>query len=300
MISLTKNLEVFSDLSERLDYNLPDLPLYVRKGNLHQFNNFAAVAHWHVDVEFIYVLKGSMDFSVNGRITRLHHGDGIFVNSQRLHYGYSLEDHNDCVFLVVVIHPSILGEKTSIVQTYWGEKFSLMMADFVVLTHQMDWQQSVLLSIQEIYQEMYNNHTPPNPLRLASQALSLCATIGDHLQPIPGQPGVLTHVQEMTRFIHQNYDQKMTLEEIAAAGAVCRSRCCTLFNKYVGQTPNNYVTQYRLQKSCEMLKETRRSISEIALACGFQSSSYFSSIFRKQMGVVPQNYRRQVTNNESS
>ncbi|KEO80210.1 MULTISPECIES: AraC family transcriptional regulator [Paenibacillus] len=294
------NLEVFSDLSERLNYNLPDLPLYVRKGSLHQFNNYAAVAHWHLDIEFIYILQGSMDFSVNGSITRLHQGDGLFVNSQRLHFGYSLADHKDCLFLVVVIHPSILGEKPSFIQTYWGEKFSLMMADFVVLTDQVDWQQRILLSIQEIYQEMHKDHTPPNPLRLASQALSLSATIGDHLQPISGQPGVLTHVQEMTRFIHQNYDQKITLEEIAYAGAVCRSRCCTLFNKYVGQTPNNYVTQYRLQKSCEMLKETRRSISEIALACGFQSASYFSSIFRKQMGVVPQNYRKQVSNNDST
>lgn len=290
------NLEVFSDLSERLNYNLSDLPLYVRKGSLHQFNNYAAVAHWHLDIEFIYVLQGSMDFSVNGKITRLHQGDGLFVNSQRLHFGYSLADHNDCLFLVVVVHPSILGEKTSFIQTYWGEKFSSTMADFVVLTDQVDWQQSILLSIQEIYQEMHKDHAPANPLRLASQALSLCATIGDHLQPISEQPGVLTHVQEMTRFIHQNYDQKISLEEIASAGAVCRSRCCTLFNKYVGQTPGNYVTQYRLQKSCEMLKETRRSISEIALACGFQSASYFSSIFRKQMGMVPQNYRKQVTN----
>jgi len=290
------NLEVFSDLSERLNYNLPDLPLYVRKGSLHQFNNYAAVAHWHLDIEFIYVLQGSMDFSVNGKITRLHQGDGLFVNSQRLHFGYSPADHNDCLFLVVVVHPSILGEKTSFIQTYWGGKFSLTMADFVVLTDQVDWQQSILRSIQEIYQEMHKDHASPNPLRLASQALSLCAAIGDHLQPISEQPGVLTHVQEMTRFIHQNYDQKITLEEIASAGAVCRSRCCTLFNKYVGQTPGNYVTQYRLQKSCEMLKETRRSISEIALACGFQSASYFSSIFRKQMGMVPQKYRKQVAN----
>lgn len=297
---MTKNLEVFSDLSERLDYNLPDIPLYVRKGSLHQFNNHAAVAHWHVDVEFIYVQKGSMEFSVNGSITRLHQGEGIFVNSQRLHFGYSLADHNDCVFLVVVIHPSILGEKTSFIQTYWTEKFSLTMADFLVLTEEVAWQQSILESIQDIYREMHTEHTQPNPLRLVSQALSLCASIGEHLQPNFEQPGVLTHVQEMTRFIHQNYDQKITLDEIASAGAVCRSRCCTLFNKYVGQTPNNYVTQYRLQKSCEMLKETRRSISEIALACGFQSSSYFSSIFRKQMGIVPQNYRKQVTSNDSS
>ncbi|MEK4660720.1 AraC family transcriptional regulator [Priestia sp. FSL H7-0729] len=293
------DLEVFSDLSERLDYNLPDLPLYVRKGSLHQFSNHAAVAHWHVDLEFIYILKGSMNFSVNGVITRLHQGDGLFVNSQRLHYGFAVADHNDCSFLVVVIHPSILGEKTSYLQTYWEEKFSSNMADFVVLTEQITWQQNIVQSIQELYGEMHREHTPPNPLRLVSQALSLCATIGDQLKPVSGQPGILTHVQEMTQFIHHNYDQKITLEEIASAGAVCRSRCCKLFNKYVGQSPNNYVTQYRVQKSCEMLKETRRSISEIALACGFQSSSYFTSIFRKQMGVVPQHYRKQVTYNES-
>ncbi|QZN74446.1 AraC family transcriptional regulator [Paenibacillus sp. DR312] len=293
------DLEVFSDLSERLDYNLPDFPLYVRKGSLHQFNNHAAVAHWHVDLEFIYMLKGSMNFSVNGRITRLHQGDGLFVNSQRLHYGYAVADHNDCSFLVVVIHPSILGEKTSYLQTYWEEKFSSKMADFVVLAEQTTWQEDIVQSIQELYLEMHREHTPSNPLRLVSQALSLCATIGDQLKPVSGQPGILTHVQEMTQFIHQNYDQKITLEEIASAGAVCRSRCCQLFNRYVGQSPSNYVTQYRLQKSCEMLKETRRAISEIALACGFQSSSYFSSIFRKQMGVVPQHYRKQVTNNDS-
>ncbi|MEY8745900.1 cupin domain-containing protein [Bacillales bacterium AN1005] len=140
------DLEVFSDLSERLDYNLPDLPLYVRKGSLYQFNNHAAVAHWHVDLEFIYVLKGSMDFSVNGSITRLHQGDGLFVNSQRLHYGYAIPDHDDCSFLVVVIHPSILGEKASYIQTYWEEKFSSKMADFVVLTDQVGWQQDILRS----------------------------------------------------------------------------------------------------------------------------------------------------------
>ncbi|UKS27981.1 helix-turn-helix transcriptional regulator [Paenibacillus sp. HWE-109] len=73
-----------------------------------------------------------------------------------------------------------------------------------------------------------------------------------------------------------------------------------MFNKYVGQTPNTYLTRYRIQKSCEMLKETKRSISEIALACGFQSSSYFTSIFRKQLGLVPQDYRKQIKINHIS
>ena len=40
-------LEVFSDLSEKLHYNLPDFPLYVRKGALAQFHRYAAACHWH-------------------------------------------------------------------------------------------------------------------------------------------------------------------------------------------------------------------------------------------------------------
>lgn len=291
-----KNLEVFSDLSERLNYNLPDLPLYVRRGSLNEFDNFAAAAHWHSDVEFIYILEGSMEYSVNGQTIKLEQGNGIFVNSHRLHFGFS-HSHCNCSFIVIVIHSSLIGEG-SFIRAYWEEKFGPNMDDFVLLAEQISWQHEILLSIQAIYAEMHNSFAP-NPFRLTSQALSLCAGIGDHLQPKVGDSHdvqLWTNIQQMTRFIHQNYEQKITLEDIASSGAVCRSRCCTLFNKYVGQTPNNYLTRYRLHKSCEMLRETKRSVSEIALACGFQSVSYFSSLFRKHIGLVPLAYRKSAIN----
>ncbi|MFF2019083.1 helix-turn-helix domain-containing protein [Paenibacillus sp. NPDC058177] len=288
-------LEIFSDLSERLNYNFPDLPLYIRKGSLDQFHNYAATAHWHVDLEFIYVLEGSMDYFVNGCTIRIDQGEGIFVNSSRLHFGFS-HDHTDCSFIVVVIHPSLLGEGSSLAKTYWEDKFSAMMEDFILLTNQIGWHREVLTSLQEIYDEMHTDSTP-NPLRLISRALALCACIGDQVQQKSGHSEdvqLWTNVQQMTSFIHQNYEYKITLDDIAAAGAVCRSRCCTLFNKYVGQTPTVYLTRYRIQKGCEMLKETKRSICEISIACGFQSASYFTFIFRKQMGLVPQDYRKQI------
>ncbi len=222
-------------------------------------------------------------------------GEGIFVNSNRLHYGFS-EDLIDCSYIVVVIHPSLLGEGSSLVRTYWEEKFGANIDDFLLLTDQIAWQREVLISLREIYDEMHNCNTR-NPLRLLSQAISLCACMGDHVQKKSGHledSHLWTNVWKMTGFIHQHYELKITLDDIAAAGTVCRSQCCKLFNKYVGQTPNTYLTRYRIQKSCEMLKETNRSICEIAMACGFQSASYFSSIFRKEIGLVPQDYRKQT------
>jgi AraC family transcriptional regulator, melibiose operon regulatory protein len=291
---MVSDLEVFSDLSERLNYNLPDFPLYVRKGRLRQFDRYAAACHWHPDLEFILVLDGSMEYFVNGRILHLANGDGIFVNSKRLHYGFSA-DKTDCSFIVGVVHPSLLGEGSGAGKTYLAEKFGTNTADFILLKDQIPWQREALHTLAVLYDEMHAG--TPNPLRLLSLATSLCASIGDHVQQVSNRSGddpAWLIAWKMAEFIHRHYGQKMTLDDICAAGMVSRSRCCELFGKYIGKTPNTYVTHYRLQKSCEMLRETNRSISEIALACGFQSSSYFAYVFRKEKGTTPQEYRKQT------
>lgn len=280
-------LEVFSDLSERLNYNLPDFPLYVRKGTLIQFDRYSASCHWHSDLEFIVVLHGAMEYFINGQTVTIEKGNGIFVNSKRLHYGFSSNKTN-CSYIVTAIHPSLLGENAYASKVYFEEKFGSSTEDFLLINSETIWQKEILLMLNSIYNEM--NEGIPNPLRLLSQAASLCALIGDHLHPDSSRFADYKSwlaLGKMTNFIHRNYDKKITLNEIAYAGAICRSRCCELFSSYIDQTPNNYLNQYRIKKSCEMLKETDRSISEIALACGFLTPSYFSYAFRKEMGIVP-------------
>lgn len=289
---VSAELEVFSDLSEELNYNLPDFPLYVRKGALNHFDKYAAACHWHPDLEFILVLDGEMEYFVNGEIVLIEQGNGIFVNSKRMHYGFSTKK-SDCTFIVVVIHPSLLGENTHVGKVYWDEKFGSNTEDYIMITPQSTWGKEILHSLHRIYEEM--NSTPCKPLRLLSLATSLCADVGDQIQRIPGQINddqSWIAVWKMTGFIHHHFDLRVTLNDIATAGSVCRSKCCELFGTYIGQTPNTYLVRYRIQKSSEMLVGTNRSISEIAMNCGFQSASYFSSVFRNETGLTPQNYRK--------
>lgn len=288
-------LEVFSDLSERLNYNIPNFPLYVRKGTLHQFDRYAAACHWHPDLEFILVLGGTMEYFVNGQTIQLRTGNGIFVNSKRMHYGFS-SDKTDCSYIVAAVHPVLLGGGTLAIKAYLEEKLGSNTDDFILLTSESSWQQEALLLLAQMYDEMHSG--TGNLLHLLSQAVSLCTYIGDHLQQLSGhnvdEQSWMT-IRKMTGFIHQHYDLKITINDIAAAGTVCRSRCCELFSRYIGQTPNSYLIQYRIQKSCEMLRETNGPVCEIAIACGFQTASYFSYVFRKATGLVPQDYRRQTT-----
>ncbi len=287
-------LEVFSDLSERLHYNLPDFPLYARKDKLLRYG-YTAACHWHPDLEFILVLEGAMDFFVNGTTVHIDTHNGIFVNSKRLHYGYSADKAN-CFFMAVVIHPVLLSENSQAVKVYLEQKFGADSDDFILLNPKIDWQQEALLLLSQIFDEMHSDTC--NPLRLLSQAVFLCANMGEHVQQAPGfrmDEQLRKIVWEMTGFIHRHYDTKITLDDIAASGAVCRSKCCELFNKYLGQTPNTYVMRYRITKSCDMLRETNRTVCDIAITCGFQSASYFSYVFRGETGLTPRNYRKQTT-----
>lgn len=69
------------DSSETVAYNNPLFPAYVRRGFLSAYPDYSAVSHWHIDMEFIMIKKGSMVYNVNGELVSLTEGSGIMVNS---------------------------------------------------------------------------------------------------------------------------------------------------------------------------------------------------------------------------
>ncbi|HHG8774175.1 TPA: helix-turn-helix domain-containing protein [Raoultella planticola] len=288
---MSSPLQVFSDLSEKLHYNLADLPLYVRKDELSRYG-YAAPCHWHHDLEFIFIITGEMDFFINGNIVTITASNGVFINSKRLHYGFSTQ-HKDCTFIALVISPTLFPEGSHLLKKYFEKKFGASADDFILLNNGVAWQSAALERVVNIYNAMRRVNV--NPLSVLAELFCLCSETAEHIQETGGA-GVDSHrymlVWDMTEYIHRHYDKKITLNEIAAAGAVCRSRCCELFKEHLKQTPNAYLIRFRIAKSGEMLRETSRTIAEIALICGFQSASYFSYLFRKETGMTPNDYRQ--------
>jgi len=75
-----------------------------------------------------------------------------------------------------------------------------------------------------------------------------------------------------------------------------RSSCCDIFQLILNKTPVSYLTEYRLEKSIELLNIPSLSVTEIALLCGFTGSSYFAEIFHKKLGCTPSQYRKKKFN----
>lgn len=284
------NMKLKDDLSEKVYYDYADYPIYIKKGLLSYYPDFAAPSHWHDDIEMIAVIKGEMKYNINGKIVTLHPGDGIVINSKQMHFGYS-DDKTECEFYCVLLHPLLLCatpayEKNFVMPIIKNKGF-----DFILLSKNEVWQQEIYNMICSIY-SVRNKKTAP--LRVQSVFLNIWTLIYENMSVNEEQEKIssnLVVIKNMVRFIQQNFADKITLSDIAGAGAVGESKCCRMFKQYLNETPNAYLNQYRLDKSAELLRNTDMSITEIALFVGYAGSSYYTETFHKWFGKTPKQYR---------
>ena len=99
------------------------------------------------------------------------------------------------------------------------------------------------------------------------------------------------------RYIDSNYAQNITLDTLSEITHINKYYLAHSFAACIGQSPISYLSAKRLQASKELLISTNHSIAQIASSTGFSSQSYFSQIFKKSVGMTPQQYRKKHTNN---
>lgn len=95
------------------------------------------------------------------------------------------------------------------------------------------------------------------------------------------------HVFNAVKFIQFNYAHA---NDIARAAGVSRSHLYRAFISNMGRSPIDYLTQYRIDEACALLKSSALSIAEIAVSVGFFDPFYFSRVFKKNVGVPPSRY----------
>lgn len=283
--------DVAEDLSERVHYELPQFHIFIEYGILSRYPNYAAVSHWHDDVELVAVLSGHMWYNVNGKIFKLEEGNGIFVNSKQLHYGYS-EDFTECEFICILIHPLELCTSHYIEREFISPLITNEAFPCCTLHKETDWENGILEDVKSFYS---CQHEASAVLKILSLSFSLWKNLYDHACKVEKRRGEryyqLTILKEMVGYIQQHYKEKIGLEDVAAAGKVCKSNCCSIFKRYLKQTPVTYITMYRLKQSIDLMRTTDMTITQISYETGFSGASYYTETFRKYYGCSPSEYR---------
>ena len=101
------------------------------------------------------------------------------------------------------------------------------------------------------------------------------------------------YLKECMTFIEQNFQNDISVEDMATFCGLNRSYFGKIFKKAVGKTPQQFLLSYRMIKATELLKLTQLSIADISNAVGYSDQFHFSRAFKKIYGLSPREWRKQ-------
>ena len=280
--------------SEKIIYHNNDFPINTWRAYSNDFAGLSEVNHWHNDFEFVYVNKGEMFYNVNGKEIHLPEGTLIFINSGNMHFGFQ-KIKSPCEFTCLICPPTfillngldkylsgICGNNSPSYLLYNSNSFQdkSLTDEFIALHHSVmtkndGYEFQASGSLYKIFFKIYDN-------------------IKNSTHENQDKNRIIEIMHTMTGFIQSEYASKITISDIAAAGFVCRSKCCSIFKSFLGKTPMEYLTEYRLSKGIDLLTGTNMSVTEISGECGFCSPSYFTEVFVRKTGYTPKEFRKMM------
>ena len=115
----------------------------------------------------------------------------------------------------------------------------------------------------------------------------------------PGWTGAV-HIRKALDYIAGNYSRPITVLDIAESVNLSRSRLYRVFLQNISQSPQRYLTEFRIREACNLLQKRTGSIKEIAYAVGFENPLYFSTAFKQTMGKSPRAYMQEFSPDDSN
>jgi len=143
-------------------------------------------------------------------------------------------------------------------------------------------------ALLEIYKARGTDY--PSAVRMAGY---LQAALGLLMEPNRKQgPETLSqYAHRGAAYMQQNYSRPIGVEEVARQSGVSRSCLYRAFQVEFGCAPSEYLTRYRLQRACQLLRYSSLPIGSVAASVGFEDRLYFSRAFRREKGCTPTAYR---------
>lgn len=152
-------------------------------------------------------------------------------------------------------------------------------------------------SCETMAQEMMYiaKHGDMTPFHLIGHLyLFLDAFMRSHASLVSFQENSLqnSYIKEAITFIEQNFQNDISIEEIARICGINRSYFGKIFKERMGKTPQEFLLNYRMIKAAELLKLTRLSIGDIGKAVGYENQLHFSRAFRNVYQIPPREWRK--------
>ena len=291
-----KNFIIDENYKELTKHHTVVMPIACYQTTINQNIHCYTPLHWHDEIQFVLIVKGEAIFQVNEDRIVVKEGDGLFINSGRLHMAQD-KDQSGCIYICLNVSPYFVLSQ-ELYTPYVKPYIQATNLPYLYIEANWNWGKNILDAILRIYQ-FIKERPQYYEMDITMQLTVIWKNLIDNgfkLEYAKTEKLKDQRMKQMLNWIHEHFAEKIRLEDIARAGQLSRSECCRYFKRFLKCTPLNYVIEYRIQKSLSFLQQDEYNITEVAYQVGFNSTSYFIKEFRSSMNMTPLVYKKSKNN----
>lgn len=276
-----------TNLKETLQHGTVTFPMAVYNNTFPPQQSLLAYLHYHNEFELLVATMGTLCVQVEECSYLIPKGDGIFINSGRLHT-ISAQDEGPHGFMAVVFDYSLLCHER---ETMYVKYIQPLITGGFKISELLPGEACRLVcSIGEAYEagafgsELYIKQNLLHVLQFLLKEAEYVTPAAENSKSLL--------VKEVLDYMKRNFSEPISLQLLAEQVHVSREYLCRTFRALSDCSPIDFLNRYRIRQSTFLLVHTDKSILEIAQACGFNHSSYYGKLFLEYMGCTPTEYRK--------
>lgn len=263
--------------------------ILVRRFSLPQFD---APYHFHPEYELTWIIRGQGQRYVGRQVESFEAGDLVWLGPNLPHCWINTpsDSHEEVEALVVQFDASL-----------WEGKF-LQTPEMQEIQHlfqrpNVGWviPAAHRPTLHEKLLELVQASSWDRLIRWLSFVHYLAQVelipIDSDWHPTLTSPAETIRFHRIYQFLIQNYQDQITLAEVAEVAGLSVTSFCRYFKSMTQKTFIEVLMEFRIQHACQQLRTSQKSIQEITFESGFQDISYFNKAFKKRKGMSPTQYR---------
>lgn len=251
--------------------------------------NNSCLPHFHSSLEFVYVKNGQISAILDSHYFIASAGDFIIVPSYTIH-SYVTKNFSDTYVFTIPLdtipsYHSVLEKKT----------FTSLLLKSSSMNHE------IIHCLEALLYYTADDKLLPSSGIIKGYTYVFLGLLIDKIGLSEATEQKLTSlVQNILVYIQEHFREPLSLEQLASVFGYSKSRFSHIFNQYFGCSMSDYINGLRSRYALELIQENNQTITDIALASGFESLRTFYRAFHKQFGYTPiqaqfQNKKESVT-----
>lgn len=259
------------------EYRYNSLPFILNADLDRTYYNRSSESNWHGNLEIQFCEKGRGTVHLDGEKYVFLKDDIIVLNSNVIHYtGTDTSLTYSCIIV-----------NNDFCQRIGNDPQKLTFSPRVKSKSITD----CFCALKEIYND---TDTPFRIAKLNEILLKILIELAEnHTVKTKSQSDIKNFetVKSVITYLRENYNKKITLDEISKAILCDKYALCREFRRLTGQTVIENLNNYRCIKAMYFLREGH-TVAETASLCGFENLSFFTKTFKKYIGKLPSHYKK--------